>query len=87
MFKIGDIVRCKTHKYGITTYKRPCEVVGILNKETIGVRCLGDNGNTFDVRASLFELIPKHEILHKGMYVEDKYKEKYKFIKYEQEVS
>ena len=34
------------------------------------------------MRASLFELVPKHEILHKGMYVEDKYGEKYKFIGY-----
>lgn len=82
MFKLGDIVRCTTNKYGITTYKRPCEIVGIPNKEYIEVRCLGDYGSTFEVYTDLFELVPNYEILHKGMYVEDKYGEKYKFIWY-----
>jgi hypothetical protein len=82
MFKVGDIVRCITDKYGITTYKRPCEIVGIPNKENIDVRCLGGDSSIFEVRASLFEFVPKHEILHKGMYVEDKYEEKYKFKGY-----
>lgn len=82
MFKVGDIVRCTTDKYGITTYKRPCEIVGIPNKEQIEVRCLGGDGSTFDVYTELFELVPKHEILHKGIFVEDMYGEKYKFIGY-----
>lgn len=82
MFKLGDIVRCTTDKYGITTYKRPCEIVGIPNKEYIEVRCLGGDGSTFEVYTDLFELVPNYEILRKGMYVEDKYGEKYKFIWY-----
>lgn len=82
MFKIGDIVRCRTNKYGITSYKRPCEIVDIPNKEYIGVRCLGGDGKMFEVYTDLFELVPKNEILHKGMIVKDKYGEKYKFIFY-----
>jgi len=82
MFKIGDIVRCRTHKYGITAYKRPCEVVGILSENKINVKCLGGDGSTFEVGASLFELVPKYEVLHKGMCVKDKYGEEYKFINY-----
>lgn len=45
MFKVGDIVRCKTDRYGITTYKRPCEVVGILSDDKIDIRCLGGDGS------------------------------------------
>lgn len=82
MFKVGDIVRCKEDKYGITSYKRPCEVVEILSDDKIDVRCLGSDGSTYDVDTKLFELVPPDEILTKGMYVEDKYGEKYKFIKY-----
>lgn len=82
MFKIGDIVRCRTTKYGITSYKRPCEVVDIPSKEYIGVRCLGGDGKIFDVYTDLFELVPKNEILHRGMIVNDKYGDKYKFIGY-----
>ena len=62
MFKIGDIVRCTTDNYGITSYKRPCEVVSIFNKGYIEVRCLNGDGSIFEVEASLFELVPKHEI-------------------------
>lgn len=82
MFKVGDIVRCKTDRYRTTSYKRPCEVVGINGEYSIDVRCLGSDGSIFEVKSSLFELVPKHEILHKGMYVEDKYGDKYEFIKY-----
>ena len=82
MFKIGDIVRCRTNKYAVTSYKRPCEIVDIPNKEYIVVRCLGGDGTIFNVYTDLFELVPKHEILHKGMIVKDKYGEKYKFISY-----
>lgn len=53
MFKVGDIVRCKTYRYGITTYKRPCEVVEILSDEKINVRCLASDGSTYDVDADL----------------------------------
>lgn len=82
MFKLGDIVRCTTDKYGITTYKRPCEVVEILSDEKIKVRCLGSDGSTYDVDADLFELVPPDEILTKGMYVKDDEGETYKFIGY-----
>nr|DAW09314.1 MAG TPA: hypothetical protein [Caudoviricetes sp.] len=83
VFNIGDIIRCSTNKYEITSYKRPCEVVNILNKEFIDVRCLDGDGSLFEVYTELFELVPKHEILHKDMYVEDEHGRKYKFIKYE----
>lgn len=82
MFKIGDIVRCKTDRYGITTYKRPCEVVGIISYEEIEIRCLGGDGSTFDVDTELFELVPPDEVLTKGMYVKDDEGELFKFINY-----
>lgn len=82
MFKIGDIVRCKTDRYGITSYKRPCEVVGILSHEKIDVRCLGGDGSTYDVATKLFELVPPDEILTKGMNVMDNRGELYKFTGY-----
>lgn len=82
MFKVGDIVRCKTDRYGITTYKRPCEVVGILSDDKINVRCLASDGSTYDVDADLFEPVPPDEILQKGMYVKDDEGETYKFIGY-----
>lgn len=82
MFKVGDIVRCKTNRYGITSYKRPCEVVEILSDEKINVRCLASDGSTYDVDADLFGLVPPDEILTKGMYVKDVEGETYKFIGY-----
>lgn len=82
MFKIGDIVRCRTTKYGITSYKRPCEVVGIISDEKIDVRCLGGDGSTFDVLTRLFEPVPPDEVLHKGMYVKTIDGELCKFVKY-----
>lgn len=82
MFKVGDIVRCKEDKYGITSYKRPCEVVGILSDDKIDIRCLASDGSTYDVYAKLFELVPPDEICTKGMYVKDDEGELFKFIGY-----
>lgn len=82
MFKVGDIVRCTTNRYGITTYKRPCEVVEILSDGKINVRCLGRDGSTYDVDADIFELVTPDEILTKGMYVKDDEGELFKFIGY-----
>lgn len=82
MFKVGDIVRCKEDRYGITTYKRPCEVVEILSNEKIDVRCLGGDSSTYGVDTDLFELVPPDEILTKGMYVKDGEGELFKFIDY-----
>lgn len=84
MFEVGDIVRCKTNKYGITTYKRPCKVVGILSDDKINVRCLGSGSSIYDVDTNLFELVPLHEIIHKGMEVKNSRGELYKFIRYHQ---
>ena len=82
MFKIGDIVRCKTTKYGITSYKRPCEVVEILSDEKINVRCLGGDSSIYAVYIDLFELVPPDEILTKGMYVKDDEGELFNFLDY-----
>lgn len=82
MFKVGDIVRCKTDRYGITSYKRPCEVVGILVENRIQVKCLGGDGSSYDVNAKLFEPVPSDEVLHKGMYVKTIDGELCKFVKY-----
>lgn len=82
MFKVGDIVRCKEDKYGITTYKRPCEIMEILSDEKIYVRCLGGDSSIYDVYTDLFELVPLDEVLYKGMYVKDDEGELCKFIGY-----
>lgn len=34
----------KTNNYGITSYKRPCEIVNIPSKDYIHVKCLGGDG-------------------------------------------
>lgn len=79
MFKIGDIVRCKTDRYGITTYKRPCEVVEFISDDKINVRCLDSDSSIYDVDTNLFELVPLYEILHKGDDISNK---RYPDIKY-----
>lgn len=61
MFKVGDIVWAKVHKYSVTFYHRPCKVLKCLGSE-MKVQVL-DNGSTFVVDAYKFELVPEGGIL------------------------
>lgn len=64
MFKVGDIVWAKLHKYSVTFYHRPCKVLSCSGSE-IKVRIL-DNGRAYTVDATNFELVPDGGILYPG---------------------
>lgn len=64
MFNVGDIVWSKIHNYSVTFYHRPCKVLKCLGSE-MRVRVL-DNGSTFVVDASKFELVPDGGMLYPG---------------------
>lgn len=64
LFKDGDIVWSKVHKYSVTFYHRPCKVLKCLGSE-MRVQVL-DNGSTFVVDAYKFELVPEGGILEPG---------------------
>lgn len=64
MFKVGDIVWSKIHNYSVTFYHRPCRVLSCLGSE-IRVRVI-DNGSTYNVDATKFELVPEGGMLYPG---------------------
>lgn len=64
MFKVGDIVWSKSHRYSVTSYHRPCRVLKILGSE-MRVQVL-DNGYYFIVDVLKFELVPEGGILEPG---------------------
>lgn len=64
LFKVGDIVWSKSHRYSVTFYHRPCKVLKYLGSE-MRVQVL-DNGNTFVVDTNKFELVPEGGILKPG---------------------
>ena len=81
MFKVGDIVWSKVHKYSITFYHRPCKVLECLGPE-MRVQVL-DTGSTFVVDAYKFELVPEGGILEPDdVLIHSTTKEKLIFIKY-----
>ena len=81
MFKVGDIVWSKIHKYSVTFYHRPCKVLKCLRSE-MRVQVL-DTGSTFVVDAYKFELVPKGGILEPNdVLIHSTTKEKLIFIKY-----
>ena len=83
MFKVGDMVWAKTHRYGMTSWHRPCEVINVnkLHLGRISVR-IAKTGGSYEVDACEFEHIPKGAIFGKGELVT--YKEiMFKFIKYD----
>lgn len=81
MFKVGDIVWPKVHKYSITFYHRPCKVLKYLGPK-MRVQVL-DTGRTFEVDAYRFELVPEGGILEPGdKLIHSETKEKLIFIKY-----
>lgn len=62
MFKKGDIVRATTRRYVYTSYKRSCLVkrYGSLGKLLIEPF---DDGSTYDVDDTEFEIVPPDELL------------------------
>ena len=81
MFKVGDIVWSKVHKYSVTFYHRPCKVLKCLGSE-MRVQVL-DNGRTFVVDAYKFELVPEGGILEQDdVLIHSRTKEKLIFICY-----
>lgn len=81
MFKVGDIVWSKVHKYSITFYHRPCKVLECLGSE-MRVQVL-DTGSTFVVDAYKFELVPEGGILEPDdVLIHSTTKERLIFIKY-----
>ena len=67
MFKVGDKVWAKTHRYSMTSWHRPCEVINV-NKLHLGkmvVRTMGNSGG-YEVDACEFEHVLKGAIFEKG---------------------
>lgn len=64
LFKVGDIVWSKSHRYSVTFYHRPCRVLNISGSE-MRVQVL-DNGCSFVVDVPKFELVPEGGILEPG---------------------
>lgn len=82
MFKKGDIVWCTSHRYRITSYHRPCRVLGYNDEGKLLVELL-HKSDWYDVDRELFELIPSHYILEQGQKISIKDIDyKVDFIKY-----
>lgn len=65
MFNIGDIVRATTQEYVYTSYMRPCLVKGYDSSGKLLIEPF-DDGSTYDVDGSSFEIVPPNEIFETG---------------------
>lgn len=65
MFKKGDIVRATTRRYVYTSYMRPCLVKGYDSSGKLLIEPF-DDGATYDVDDTDFEIVPTREILKQG---------------------
>lgn len=65
MFKKGDIVRATTRRYIYTSYKRPCLVKGYGSLGKLLIEPF-DDGSTYDVDDTEFEIVPPDELLKQG---------------------
>ena len=65
MFRKGDIVRATTRRYVYTSYMRPCSVKGYDSSGKLLIEPF-DDGTTYDVDDTDFEIIPPNEILKQG---------------------
>lgn len=65
MFNIGDIVRATTRRYVYTSYMRPCLVKGYDSLGKLLIEPF-DDGSTYDVDDTSFEIVPTREILKQG---------------------
>lgn len=65
MFNNGDIVRATTRRYVYTSYKRPCLVKGYDSLGKLLIEPF-DDGSTYDVDDTEFEIVPLDELLKQG---------------------
>lgn len=65
MFSKGDIVRATTRRYVYTSYMRPCLVKGYNSSGKLMIKPF-DNGSTYDVDDTEFEIVPSIELLKQG---------------------
>lgn len=65
MFNNGDIVRATTRRYFYTSYKRPCLVKGYDSLGQLLIEPF-DDGSTYDVDDTEFEIVPPDELLKQG---------------------
>ena len=65
MFNIGDIVRATTRRYVYTSYMRPCLVKGYDSLGKLLIEPF-DDGSTYDVDDTEFEIVPPNELLKQG---------------------
>lgn len=65
MFKVGDIVRATIRRYVYTSYMRPCLVKGYDSSGKLLIEPF-DDGSTYDVDDTDFEIVPTREILKQG---------------------
>lgn len=65
MFSKGDIVRATTRRYVYTSYMRPCLVKGYNSSGKLMIKPF-DNGSTYDVDDTEFEIVSSIELLKQG---------------------
>ena len=65
MFKKDDIVRATTRSYVYTSYKRPCLVKGYDSLGKLMIEPF-DDGSTYGVDDTEFEIVPPDELLKQG---------------------
>lgn len=65
MFKKDDIVRATTRRYVYTSYKRPCLVKGYNSLGKFLIEPF-DDGSTYDVDDTEFEIVPPDKLLKQG---------------------
>lgn len=82
MFKKGDIVRAITRRYVYTSYKRPCLVKGYDSLGKLLIEPF-DDGSTYDVDDTEFEIVPPDKLLKQGQEISVKgFKNRVVFKKY-----
>lgn len=82
MFNNGDIVRATTRRYRYTSYKRPCIVKGYDYRGKLLIEPF-DDGSTYDVDDTEFEIVPPNELLKQGQEISVKgFKNRVIFKKY-----
>ena len=82
MFKVGDIVRATIRRYVYTSYMRPCLVKGYDSSGKLLIEPF-DDGSTYDVDDTDFEIVPTREILKQGQEILVKgFKDRVVFKKY-----
>lgn len=70
MFRVGDKVWAKTNRYSMTSYHRPCTVMGYDNSGDLLLQAFNQtNSLKHDVNEKIFELVPPNKILKTGQMI------------------